>query len=70
MIEPHSETWRTVEKWARAELEKQERLLKDPMLPHDQTQVVRGDIKRLEELLALPSPKVKPKVPAGVPYDT
>lgn len=69
MIDPNSDTWRDIEKWARAELDLQMKVLKDASASHDATQVARGEVKRLEALLALPYPKAKPKIEAGLSYE-
>lgn len=69
MIDTHSDTWHVVRDWAKRELEVALQNLKNPATPHADTQVLRGGIKRLEELLALPEPKKKPLIPASVKYE-
>lgn len=69
MIDRHSDTWRDVEAWAKRELEAQLRILKNPSTSPADTQLARGEILRLEALIALPDPKAKLKIDAGVRYE-
>lgn len=69
-IDVHSDTWLEIERWARAELAGQMAILRDPDASHDKTQVARGEVRRLEALLALPIPKSKPKIQSVVNYET
>lgn len=70
MIDPNSETWLEVKGWAEAELARQLAILKNPRTGDVETNVARGEILRLEALLALPSPKKKPSIQAVVDYKT
>lgn len=70
MIEPNSSTWLDVSAWAKRELEIAVNRLKNPTLPHDAKQVVCGEVKKLEELLELASPKPKPKIVAPPSYES
>jgi hypothetical protein len=69
VIDRHSETWREIETWAKRELDAQLRILKNPSTSPADTQVARGEIARLEALIALPDPKAKLKIDAGVRYE-
>lgn len=69
-IDRQSETWLEVEAWARAELASCMARLKNPRTSVDETNALRGEIKALEELLALPDPKATPKIAADVSYHT
>ena len=46
--------WMVIKKWAGSELERLTRSLCSVELTHDQTAVLRGEIKALNRLLALP----------------
>jgi hypothetical protein len=58
-IDSASRTWGTIEDWANAELAKAREQNDSPMRTEVQTAVLRGRIKLLKELIALPLPDKK-----------
>lgn len=62
----YSETWKFIAKWAQAELSAARELNDSVKLTDSQTFVLRGRIKALKDLLALPTP---PKERVRAPPD-
>lgn len=59
----NSEAWQSVAAWARKEAARKSMLLEDPKLPYDETQVVRGELRMIRNLLAQPDLAAQVKVP-------
>lgn len=68
MINIHSETWNLVSAWAEEKIAYAVRDLKNTATDERQTNILRGRIEALEQLLALPQKQVaqKPTYTTGI----
>jgi len=57
--------WLEVRRWATEELDAKRGLLEQPQLTHDESNVLRGEIKVLKNLLAQPEMAAQAKVEAA-----
>lgn len=60
-IDQYSDTWIFISKWAETELIRLREANDSTNLEDSQTRILRGRIKQLKELLALPNRKERPK---------
>ncbi len=69
LVDIYADTWKLVAKWAQTELNKARELNDSPKLTDPQTFVLRGRIKALKDLLALPTqPKERVRAPPDQDY--
>lgn len=61
VIDQYSDTWIFISKWAESELTRLRESNDSTKLDDSQTSTMRGRIKQLKELLALPNKKERPK---------
>ena len=66
-LDPHSLTWRALKAWAERELDAARSRLEQAGISATDSDIERGDIRRLKALLALADDK--PVIPSGsTPY--
>lgn len=65
----NSPEWQETHRWLTEELDAKRAKLEQPTLTHDETQVVRGEIKVLKNILAQPDMAAQGEVPVIPDYD-
>lgn len=69
MIDTLSDTWAEVAAFAEAQLDAARRRIEAPGLSHEETQLHRGRISALRDVLALPAAKAKSaRLPGAASY--